>query len=160
MQLLAALENTGFGTWVRESPSPWAYPGILFLHTVGLAFLVGLNVAIDLRLLGFAKRLPIPPMERFFPVMWVGFWVNAASGLVLFVANATMRATNPAFYLKMGFIAAALVVLGLVRRHAFRPFPLETDASPTTRVLAVVSLLCWCGAIAAGRLLPYFDRNL
>ena len=45
MDLLIRLEATGLGTWVREAPTLWAYPTVLFLHTAGLGFLVGINVA-------------------------------------------------------------------------------------------------------------------
>ena len=41
MELLASLENSGFGIWLRESPSIWAYPAVLTLHTLGLGVLVG-----------------------------------------------------------------------------------------------------------------------
>ena len=78
MQVLASLERSGFGTWVREAPTIWAYPTVLFLHTVGLAFLVGINVAIDLRILGVASSMPLAPMKKLFPWMWAGFWINAA----------------------------------------------------------------------------------
>ena len=40
MDFLIRLEESGFGTWVRESPSLWAYPTVLFLHTLGLALLL------------------------------------------------------------------------------------------------------------------------
>lgn len=76
MELLAWLEENALSTSVRESRL--LYPTILALHSVGMAFLVGLSAAIDLRILGCAPRLPLAPMERFFPVMWLGFWVILA----------------------------------------------------------------------------------
>ena len=83
MDLLASLENSGFGTWLRESPSIWAYPAVLTLHTIGLGVLVGGNAVLDLRLLGYGKAIPRAPLEKLFPVMWIGFWVNAISGVAL-----------------------------------------------------------------------------
>ena len=53
MDWLNVIENSGFGTWVRESGSLWSYPTIIFLHSLGLSFVVGMSVALDLRLLGF-----------------------------------------------------------------------------------------------------------
>ena len=76
MSFLLSLENSAFGTWVRESSSLWAYPAILFLHTLGLGFLVGLNAAIDLRILGVARKMPLAPLEKFFRSCGVAFWVN------------------------------------------------------------------------------------
>src|SRR5215468_216135 len=109
MNILTALEQSGFSSWVRESPSVRAYPTVLFLHTVGLGFLVGASMVIDLRLLGFSPSMPLEPVKKFFPVMWFGFWVNALSGVVLVVIDATKMLTNPLFYIKIGFIALALL---------------------------------------------------
>ena len=81
MDFLLRLEQSGLATWIRESPSIWAYPTVLFLHTMGIGFLAGASAAIDLRILGFAPKIPLSSMEKFFPVMYFGFWINAISGL-------------------------------------------------------------------------------
>jgi hypothetical protein len=157
MSFLASIENTALAAWVRESSSLWAYPTILFLHTVGLGFLVGLNAAIDLRILGFARRLPLAPMESFFAVMWTAFWVNAISGSLLLMADATTKLTNGVFYIKMAFVFLAVVNMVLIRRRVFGDPAI--DAAPVARLgraLAVASLLFWVGAITAGRLMAYF----
>src|SRR5262249_24874644 len=159
MQFLASLENSAFGTWVRESSSLWAYPTILFMHTVGLGFLVGLNAAIDLRILGVAERMPLAPMEKFFKIMWAAFWVNAISGTMLLVADATTKLTNIVFYIKLGFIALAVVNMVLIRRRVFGDPALDVDTRKLdrfARTLAATSLLFWAGAITAGRLIAYF----
>ena len=152
------LENTAIGVWTRESPSIWAYPTILTLHTVGLGMLVGANAIIDLRLLGFAPRLPLPSLAPLYRFMWAGFAINAITGVLLFFANATTKSTQPVFYLKLALIAAALVVTAAIRKAVARDRPSGLDS--TARVmsparLAVVSLVLWTGAIAAGRLMAY-----
>jgi hypothetical protein len=64
--------------------------------------------------------------------------------------------TNPAFFLKMGFIALAVVAQGMIDRRLFRgPAPAGEPLPPRLRMLAVASLTCWLGAITAGRLLAY-----
>jgi hypothetical protein len=156
MQFLASVENTAFCTWVRNSSSLWAYPGILFMHTVGLGFVVGLSAAIDLRLLGFASDLPLRPLERAFPVIWLGFWVNAISGTILLAADATTKLTNPVFYVKMAFILLAVGVTMLMRRKLFASGALDDARVPALgKVLAVASIALWFGAITAGRLMAY-----
>ncbi|HEY6616395.1 MAG TPA: hypothetical protein VIZ32_17810, partial [Vicinamibacterales bacterium] len=57
--LFVWLEATPLSTWLRESPSLWAFPFVLILHTVGLAFFVGTNVAWDVRVLGFSLGIPL-----------------------------------------------------------------------------------------------------
>jgi hypothetical protein len=109
MEFLNRVEQTGFSTWVRESPSMFAYPMILFLHTVGLAFLVGPSVALVARVLGLAQNLPLAPMQKFYRVMWVGFWINVGSGTVLLIADAATKLINWDFYVKLLFIAIAII---------------------------------------------------
>src|SRR5438045_807156 len=157
MQFLAALENSGFGTWVRESSSLWAYPTILFLHTVGLGFLVGLNVAIDLRILGVARKLPLAPFDRFYRVMWTAFWITTLSGTARLVAGAPTKLTNRVFYIKMACIFFAVISMVLIRRRVFRAPAIDRDAVAVSgRALAMLSLVLWGGAITAGRLMAYF----
>lgn len=157
MPLLASLEHSAFGTWVREAPTIWAYPTVLFLHTVGLAFLVGINVAIDMRILGVASSMPLAPMRKLFPWMWAGFWVNAVSGVALLIADATTKLANPVFGVKMAFIILGVVNMAWYKQRLFRdPGELERrTASPHARRVAIVSLILWVGATTAGRLMGY-----
>ena len=150
------LESTAFSIWMRESSSLFAFPGILAVHTVGLAFIAGLNAALDLRLLGVATRIPTIAFERFLPAMWMGLWLNVLSGIALLIGYPTKALTNPVFYLKLALIAAALVILKYVRRR----LPIETVPSRELRMLAAASLACWGGAIVAGRLLAYTYTRL
>src|SRR5262245_57297123 len=101
MAFLQWLESTPFSTWLKESPSLLAYPFVLFLHTVGLTFTAGPSTVISLRLLGFGKQLPVAPLDRFFPVIWIGFWLTAVSGLVMLAVDATTKLANPVFGVKM-----------------------------------------------------------
>jgi hypothetical protein len=155
MDFLARLEQSGFSTWVRESPSVWAYPTILFMHTVGLGFLVGTSMVLDLRVLGLSPNLPLQPMRRFVPVMWFGFVINAASGLVLAVIDATSMLVNPLFYIKMGFIVLAMLTGRLIAKQVFTDSPMDSPIRPGAKALAYASLFLWIGAITAGRLTAY-----
>jgi len=156
MPLLASIENTAFAAWVRESSSLWAYPTILFMHTVGLGFLVGLNVAIDLRILGVAEKLPLAPFEKFYRVMWAAFWINALSGTALLVADASTKLTNRVFYIKMTCILFAVISMVLIRRRVFGAAADRAGLAAPARALAAASIVLWAGAITAGRLMAYF----
>jgi hypothetical protein len=101
MDLLLRIQDSGFCHWVRESESLFAFAGILLVHTIGMGFVVGINACIDLRILGFAPGLRLSPMEKFFPVLWLGFWLNAVTGTILLAADAAHKLTNPDFYVKM-----------------------------------------------------------
>lgn len=157
MGLLEWLETSGLATWVSESPSLWAYPFVLTLHTVGMSMLVGANAVVDVRLLGLAPDLPLAPLKKLFPVMWIGFWINLVSGIALFMAHASEKAAQPVFYVKLGCVVVGMSTIVLMRNRLFRA-PAQLDAGPlqtSGRVLAGVSLLMWAGAITAGRLMAY-----
>jgi hypothetical protein len=156
LDFLLWLEATALSTWLREALTPFAFPTVLTLHTVGMGFLVGTNTAIDLRILGVASQMPLRPMERFFTVMWFGFGLNAVSGVLLLIAYPTKAVTNPLFYVKLTVIGLAVANLRLLRKHVFRNPGL--DIEPMTRkgrILAGVSLVLWAAVIAAGRFLAY-----
>lgn len=156
MEFLHWLESTGFSTWVRESPSIWAFPVILLVHTIGMALCVGVSAGIDLRILGFAPSLRLAPFERYFPILWLGFWMNAVTGTILVIQDASAKLTNVDFYVKMVFIALALINLKMIRSRVFRDPQIDSGQfSSNAKVLAALSLFFWLGAITAGRLLAY-----
>jgi hypothetical protein len=153
------LEATTLSTWLRESPSLWAFPFVLILHTVGLAFFVGTNVAWDVRVLGFSLGIPLEALRRYFLMMWAGFWINAFSGVLLLIAYPTKSLTNPLFYAKLALIAFGVVMAFRIRRDV-NGLAARAEAPPMARMLAAVSLVCWVAVIFAGRLLAYTCTRL
>jgi hypothetical protein len=154
MAFLQWLEASAFSSWLKESPSLLAYPAVLFLHTIGLVCTVGPSAVISLRLLGVGRRLPVAPLDRLFPVIWIGFWTSVVSGLVMLAVDATTKLANPLFGMKMIFVASSVMLMVLVRRLVNS----ADDAGPDWsrgRWLAAASLVCWAGAIAAGRFMAY-----
>lgn len=155
-ELLVWLEGTTLATWTRESPSLWAYPTILTLHTVGLGIVVGLAAAVDLRLLGVARRVPLPALAPAFTLITFGFVLNATTGVLLLIADATTKTRQPILYVKLGLIGLAVRETVRARRLLRSDDPrLGTEPSPRARTIAVSSLVLWAGAIAAGRLMAY-----
>ena len=153
------LEATTLSTWLRESPSLWAFPFVLILHTVGLAFFVGANVAWDVRVLGFSMGIPLDALRRYFLVMWAGFWINAVSGVLLLIAYPTKALTNPLFYAKITLISLGILLALRIRREV-QDVKDGSDSPPATRTLAAASLACWVAVIFAGRLLAYTCTRL
>jgi hypothetical protein len=158
--VFAWIESTAFSIWMREDLSMFAFPGVLAVHTVGLALVVGFNIVLDLRLLGVGRDVPLIELRRFLPVMWLGFALNAASGVALLVAYPTKALTDPVFYVKLAFIAAAVWILVIIRRSVLEPWSPRRRTSRQLAMLAGASLVCWAGAITAGRLLAYTFRRL
>jgi hypothetical protein len=155
MPFLEWVEATGLATWVRESPSIWSYPTILTLHTLGLGIVVGGNVVVDLRLLGYGTKLELSSLTPIFRIVAWAFLLNFVTGVLLFMSAATQKGLQPVFYIKLTFIALALWNTVLVRRYLVR----ETGPAGLSRRrgarLGVTSMVLWTGAIVAGRLMAY-----
>ena len=141
MDFLQTLQQSGFSKWVSESGSLLGYPTILFLHTIGLATVAGLNAGLNLRLLGFATAVPLAPLGRLFPAMWLGFAVTAASGLALLVADPVTKLSQAIFYVKLLFVALAVVNMQMLWTRVFRDAASNPGAvAPGARTLALTSL--------------------
>jgi len=155
------LESLPLSIFIRDSDSLWAFPMFLFAHTFGMSIVAGGASFIALALLGFWPRsVPIKPLERLYPAIWFGFWVNLVTGSVLLAADATKRLTNIDFFIKMACVLAGTYLLWVMRKRVFDDPQL--DVAPVSRhakLLAWLSLLCWFGAILTGRLLAYTSTS-
>lgn len=154
---LEALEGSAVGAAMRDSL--WLYPAVETIHLLGLATLVGCAAAFDLRLLGVSRHLPARATARhLLTFARAGFAVAAGSGVLLFSADATAIAANPAFRWKLALIAVA--GLNALRFHLgpFRTAENWDRGLPTpvpAKIAAAVSLTVWVGAVTAGRLIAY-----
>ena len=156
MNLLANFEQSDISVWVRETPSIFAFPFILYLHTLGLAMLAGISIGLDFWLLGAKSRPPQALLEGVYRIMWLGFGINLVSGLLLLAAYPAKALTNWVFFLKLVLVAAALWVLQQTKGELLVVPGVGTAAvNHRARLLAALSILFWFGAIFAGRLLAY-----
>lgn len=151
--------DTPFATAIRESEVSFSL--IETVHVLGLALIVGTIALVDLRLLGALWRdVPAKDIEhRVVPVTWAGFAVMAASGALLFVAEAAKVQDNPAFRVKLALLALAGVNVLLFHLFLKRRLEAETggrEITWLTRASAGASLVIWAGVIAAGRAIAYF----
>ena len=154
---LAALAATPLSQAMRADP--WLYPLVEIVHIFGFAVLVGSVVLFDLRVLGFARGLPVQALAHHL-LRWgvAALLLIVPAGLLLFSAHPGELARNPAFQWKLALIAAA----GL-NALAFHVFPYrgvagwnrELPAPPAARFHAALSILLWVGVITCGRLLAY-----
>lgn len=155
MELLNALEHSGYAMWVKESST--AYVVVLAFHTIGLSFLVGISGATALRVLGAARSMPLAPMEDFFPLMFVGLWINVFTGAVLLTLYPTQYVVDPIIYIKLTAIVAAMVLLRKLKSHLFGTGsnPEQAADTPRAKRLAASMLLAWLVATICGRVTAY-----
>ena len=60
--IFLALQESALGHVMRSSPA--LYPAVEILHILGFVVLVGSILALDLRLLGLGREIPIQPMAQ------------------------------------------------------------------------------------------------
>jgi hypothetical protein len=156
-QFLESIENSAFSTYIRETPSVLGYSTVLALHTFGMAFLVGLSGVIALRVLGVVPELPLNPLKKLMPIVIIGFWVNAITGVILTSLAMVSLSRNWDFYVKLVSIAVAIVALTKMRRYAFSDPNARDDApaSPEAKRWAKLMLFFWGLAVLGGRLTAY-----
>jgi len=156
MEFLKWLEHTGIGEWIRTNP--FGFPLILCAHSIGLAGVVGIVYMLSFRVLGYSKGIPIAVFERIFYIGWVAFILNAISGVLLFISDATHLIVNWTFLLKLILIAAGGVSLWALW-NALMGGPERTTpqgvVTPRGKALAVLCLVFWTGAIVSGRYIAF-----
>jgi hypothetical protein len=139
--------------------SAWGWPIAEIVHFFGICLLIGAVGMFDLAMLGIVKGLSLRALHRLVPFGVAGFLLSAASGFMFVVTAPDQYLYNPAWQIKMSLLGVAglnMVVFYLTasrRVHALGP-----DAAPplAARVCAAVSLTCWIGVIAAGRVITAF----
>ena len=161
MGFLEFLETNSVSVWLSQSPSIFAYPTLLAFHTFGMAFLVGTSTAISLRMLGFVPGMPLVPLGKFFPVMWLALSISTVSGVLLLILQARNFLAMPAFYIKLLAIAVAVRSMRLLWTRVFSD-RVGADTGPVPRegpALAGAVLISWVVAITAGRVTAYIPSQ-
>ena len=159
MDYLLWLEDPPFSIWIRESGP--AFFGSLILHSVAMGFVVGVHVAMNLRILGMAPGIPLSLMRRFFPVFGVGLVFVSLSGVLLLIAYPAKALTNPVFYLKLSAIVIALFITRSLAKGVLQDPSYDAEPVPRkARMLAALSLFLWAGAVTSGRFLAYTYKIL
>lgn len=150
--LLASLEAASLPQYLRSAR--WAYAAVNGAHVFGIALLVGAILPLDLKLLG-----AWPSVERktlvtvLVPVAACGLALAIMMGLLLFATRASEYASLDIFRVKLALIATgASAALLLHTRHGFT---LESASDATLKTHAILSILCWLGALACGRLIAF-----
>jgi len=162
MERLAWLEQTDLSIWMRESD--WGFPIMLCFHAVGMGLVVGISFMFSARVLGYARDFPLAAFERLFGIAWLGFAMNAVSGVLLFIGEPRRLLLTPAFLIKLALIVfAGFSVWFLMtalhgaqsRAGADAGLPRELAVTPGAKIAAIIPIVFWVGAIVAGRLIGY-----
>ena len=88
---------------------PWMWPTCETLHFVGLSLLLGVVLAVDLRMLGFMKGVSFATLHRLLPWGILGFAINVFTGMFFFVGAPEQYTMNKTFYWKILFVMLAAI---------------------------------------------------
>jgi hypothetical protein len=152
LPLFRWLNGTYIGATIRGSTN--LFPIIEFVHLLGLVVLLGSIFVVDMRLLGIGlRRQPITRLAReLAPVTFGGFIVMFLTGGMLVQAEALKCYQNDAFWVKMEFLAAAILFYTTVHRKVTG----SDHPSPVWgRITALLSLTLWFGVGWAGRAIAF-----
>ena len=151
------LETTALAIWVGESL--WGYPIMLGMHAIGLAIVVGIFVMLDLRMLRVIRGVSFHAFLSLYRLAWIGLIFNTISGSALFTSQATTFVESVPFLIKISSVVAGVIVgIFIQRRLKLRVADwdnADTNIESSATALAALSLVCWIGAIFAGRLIAY-----
>jgi uncharacterized membrane protein len=142
----------------------WWWAFMMDLHFVGLVLLIGTVGAVDLRIMGFAKQLPVEPLHRLVPWALAGFGINVTTGLLAFIGMPEFYTLDYAFWVKLlailllGVNAAAFYLTSVFSR--VKELGPGEDAPVSAVVVAASSLILWFVVIILGRYIQYYQDSI
>jgi hypothetical protein len=151
--ILASIEQWPYARFLRTNF--YAYPLVNALHILSIGALLTSVGLMHLRLAGFAQSLPADAFVGLLRrVALIAFLTALLSGLSLFSVKPSDYAASPLFLTKLAIISAAvlnfLVFSGLEAR-----VPTGVERPGVLKLLAVLSIALWLGALFCGRMLGF-----
>jgi hypothetical protein len=157
MEMLARLENTTLSIWLRESGI--AFFTSLTLHSIAMAFVIGVNFAIAFRLVRIVPEFELKPFLKFYNLYWLSVVVIFLSGCALLLAYPAKALTNPIFYIKFSLLTIGLIIswwlqnqMQIIKNNEF--------SRDKYFWVAMISIFIWIGTITTGRFLAYTNSVL
>jgi hypothetical protein len=146
--------GTALGRFVVGAP--WMWPVCETLHFIGLSLLLGVVLAVDLRMMGFMRSVSFATLHRLLPWAVLGFGLNVITGMFFFIGAADQYTVNFAFQWKIGLV----LVAGLNAVYFTtldQPWTLGTgeDAPITAKAFAMSAVVLWVAIMFFGSMLPF-----
>jgi hypothetical protein len=147
------LQRAGWVTTLATSRPLYGLVSVVHYSAVFLC--VGTIVLLDLRILGIADRNQALSVfaEQLRPWTWIGFALVAVSGFLLFALEAADYAAVTPFRLKMLFVVLA-VISALAIEWSVPTWDRAAVIPVTAKLVAVISIVLWLGAILVSVEIP------
>ena len=156
--LIHWLNSTALNKFIMSEP--WLWPSLEIFHFFGLCLLLGSLIVSDLRMLGFARSVPMRHIETFMTLAGIGFSINLITGILFLIGDPDRYFPNIAFRIKMVLILIAGLNVGYyvwrLRSQILRGLEV-VEQTGGTRLVASLSLVLWTCIIILGRIIPYVE---
>ena len=152
--------STSINSWVLSGS--WTWPIMETFHFFGMSILLGSLLVIDLRLMGFFRRISIHATHKLLPFAFVGFGINLITGFLFYFGDPGRYTINWAFRLKVVLIILAGINAGLyylLIDKKLATWGAHDDTTGLAKVIGASSLLLWFGVLIFGRLIPYLGTG-
>lgn len=156
--ILDALNGSVFGHFMRDTA--WSWPLMENFHFLGLCAMFGGLLAIDLRVIGFCRYIPMKAAMSLIPLILGAFCINLITGFLFFCGDPYRYYFNLSFQWKMAFIALAGINALWFWFGEHKQLSTLADgeqANFSARLIGAISLALWVGVILFGRLIPYLE---
>ncbi|AVF05025.1 MULTISPECIES: DUF6644 family protein [Devosia] len=133
--------------------SPVLYLLVNAAHILGIGLIVGPILALDARLLGLVRHIPIGVVGPFLAaVAKLGVGLAIVTGLGLFSVQPANYAGNPAFLLKLLILVLAIAnAVSVDRGRAWKQAIETNEIAAVLRWQAAASSMLWITVLVAGR---------
>jgi hypothetical protein len=160
LHLCQWISETHLSTSIRQSP--YSFPIIEGIHTLGITAVVGTIAVLDLRILGLImKREPVSRIaHQVLPWTWAGFAVMFVTGILLSIAEAATNYFNWAFRIKLVLLLLVGInplIFHLTIYRKVNTWDLANVTPRRARFAAISSLVLWASIIVFGRLIAYVN---
>ncbi|MEO8098961.1 MAG: DUF6644 family protein [Acidobacteriota bacterium] len=152
------LQDLGWTTALRESQ--YMFPILEGTHLLGLAFILGPVLMLDLRLAGIAWRdTPVSKIANTFVPY------SIAGAILMFVTGILLFCSEPIRCYNSGWFRVKVVLLIVAGANALY-FHMKTQSTwaqwdnlrmppPQARMAGILSMVFWAGVVFAGRWTAY-----
>ena len=161
---MAAHHNSPLAAWIEATPlhhfveaNKLAFVTAETLHFMGLTILVGALMMIDLRGLGFFKRMSMIELHKLVPVALLAFVVQLGTGIIFIFNGPQDYFDDTAFRIKMSLVVLAGLNALAFEFMVFRPLVAgrtEVETGAVIKFTSGLSLAIWACVLICGRLIP------
>ena len=138
--------------------------GFMALHFIGLTLVIGLVGAFNLRILGFAKQVPIGPLHNFMPWALAGVGINVTTGMLAFMGTPGYYTFDAGMWLKLlALMLVAANAAGFYLSGVFGTAALVKageDAPRPAKIFAATSMFLWLIVILMGRYIQSLEGTV